>query len=124
MRILLSTVLILISCAAYAQLSRKEKKAARKDSQSSQPTTLDPSSDEGKSAPKHSRKKEKSNGPTYDSQKEFDERMNAKAKTYRRNEKMLMTPQYSNPMYFGHKRPPKKRPANKMKFCKVCGIRH
>ena len=34
-----------------------------------------------------------------------------------------MTPMAPS-MYFGHKRPPKKRPANKMKFCKECGIRH
>ncbi|MEM0941631.1 MAG: hypothetical protein AAGI25_17870 [Bacteroidota bacterium] len=26
--------------------------------------------------------------------------------------------------YFGHKRPPKKRPPGKQKFCKVCKIKH
>lgn len=26
--------------------------------------------------------------------------------------------------FFGHKRPPKKRPAGKQKFCKVCQLRH
>jgi len=123
MRILFSTLLVLIACASFAQLSRKEKRAARKD-QSSQPTTLDPASDEPTSAPKQSRRKTKSTGATYNSQKEFEERMAARGKTYRKNEKMLMTPQYANPAYFGHKRPPKKRPANKMKFCKECGIRH
>jgi len=112
-----------MACASFAQLSRKEKRAARKD-QSSQPTTLDPAGDQPTSAPKQSKKKAKSTGTTYNSQKEFEERMAAKGKTYRRNEKMLMTPQYANPAYFGHKRPPKKRPANKMKFCKECGIRH
>ena len=27
-------------------------------------------------------------------------------------------PQYTNPLYFGHKKPPKKRPNGKKKFCK------
>jgi hypothetical protein len=33
-------------------------------------------------------------------------------------------PQYTNPLYFGHKKPPKKRPNGKKKFCKECGLRH
>jgi hypothetical protein len=124
MRLFFFALMILVTCESFAQLSRKERKAARQSSQSSQPTTLDPATRQGRSAPKHVRKKEKSNGPTYNSQKEFEERMEARSKTYRKNEKYLMTPQYSNPAYFGHKRPPKRRPANKMKFCKECGIRH
>jgi hypothetical protein len=46
------------------------------------------------------------------------------ARQRRKNEKLMAKPQYSDPMYFGHKRPPKKRPPEKMKYCKVCGIRH
>ena len=38
--------------------------------------------------------------------------------------KILAKPQYSNPAYFGHKRPPKKRKLSKRKFCKVCKIVH
>ncbi|MGB0521956.1 MAG: hypothetical protein ACPGJS_03300 [Flammeovirgaceae bacterium] len=33
-------------------------------------------------------------------------------------------PQYANPMYFGHKKKPKKRKKGKRKFCKECGIVH
>lgn len=121
-------MMFLIACESFGQLSRKEKKAARQGSQGSKPTTLDPGTSGNRSADKTSvkkaRKKGKSDGPTYNSEKEFAERMDARAKTYRKNEKYLMTPQYANPTYFGHKRPPKKRPANKMKFCKECGIRH
>lgn len=124
MRILFAIAMLLIACESFAQLSRKEKKAARQSSQGTQPTTLDPGTNENRTTVKKVRKKEKSNGPTYNSEKEFADRMDARAKTYRKNEKNLMTPQYSNPAYFGHKRPPKKRPANKMKFCKECGIRH
>jgi hypothetical protein len=36
----------------------------------------------------------------------------------------MKKPQYSDPLYFGHKRPPKKRPVHKRKLCKVCGIVH
>lgn len=123
MRILLSCLFVLIACTSFAQ-SRKEKKAAKEDSQSNQPTTLDPADTEEEDAPKVSKRRDKVNKPTYNSQKEFEERMAARSKTYRKNEKNLMTPQYANPAYFGHKRPPKKRPANRMKFCKECGIRH
>lgn len=128
MRILLSTALILMTFASYAQLSRKEKKAAKKGTPVTQPTSLDPASSpalpEVKESRKETRKKTKSKGPTYNNEKEFYDRMDARAKTYRKNEKNMETPQYTNPAYFGHKRPPKKRPANKMKYCKVCGIRH
>ncbi len=33
-------------------------------------------------------------------------------------------PTYGDPMYFGHKRKPKKRPPGKRKFCKECGMVH
>lgn len=57
-------------------------------------------------------------------EEEFEQRMKANAKKYRKQEKMAEKPQYSDPMYFGHKRPPKKRPPGKKKFCKVCGMKH
>lgn len=31
---------------------------------------------------------------------------------------------YSKAPYFGHKRPPVRRPVGSMRLCKVCGIRH
>lgn len=36
----------------------------------------------------------------------------------------MKKPQYADKMYFGHKRPPKKRPVHKRKFCKECGMVH
>ena len=54
----------------------------------------------------------------------YDARMKQVAKDKKKEAKMLEKPQYSNPIYFGHKRPPKKRPAHKMKYCKVCQLRH
>jgi hypothetical protein len=121
-------ILLLVTTASFAQLSRKEKKAARKGTAVDHPTTLDPSNSETDYSSKHSKhtkgKTKKNSGATYNSLKEYDARMDARAKTYRKNEKNVSTPQYVDPMYFGHKKPPKKRPAHKMKLCKVCGIRH
>lgn len=57
-------------------------------------------------------------------QQEFEQRMKANAKKYRKMEKEMKKPQYSDPLYFGHKRKPKKRPPGKQKFCKECGMKH
>jgi hypothetical protein len=48
---------------------------------------------------------------------------------YRKKQAMKMEyemekPQYKDPLYFGHKRKPKKRPPGKQKFCKECGMKH
>lgn len=123
MRILLSILLSLVIFCSFGQSSRKQRREEAA-SQQDGPTSLEPSSQENRHLPKQSRRKSETKGPTYNGEKEFQDRVEAFAKTRRKNERMLMTPQYSDPSYFGHKRPPKKRPPNKMKFCKECGIRH
>ena len=55
---------------------------------------------------------------------EFYERIERAAKEKQRILRKLAKPQYSDPRYFGHKRIPKRRPANKMRYCGECGIRH
>jgi len=55
---------------------------------------------------------------------EFRQRMKQNAKDAKKEARMMKKPQYSDPMYFGHKRKPKKRPVGKRKFCKECGIVH
>jgi hypothetical protein len=119
MRILLSLFLILLVSASYAQ-KRKQRGSGEAEVG---PTSLDPLPTE-RHPPKEARKRAETKGPTYNAEKAYYDRMEALVKVRRKNEKMLMTPQYSDPSYFGHKRPPKKRPAHKMKFCKECGIRH
>ncbi len=57
-------------------------------------------------------------------QYEFYARIEQDAKDKQRILKKMATPQYANPSYFGHKRPPKRNPVYKMKYCKECGIRH
>lgn len=54
----------------------------------------------------------------------FRRRMKKVAKKNRKNERLALKPQYSDPLYFGHKRPPKKRKNGKKKFCKECGMTH
>jgi hypothetical protein len=119
MRIVLTILLFLSVLTSYSQARRIRKAEAQQQS----PTTLDPLPRE-QNIPKQARKRADTKGPTYNSEKQYYDRVDAFAKTRRKNEKMSMSPQYSDPSYFGHKRPPKKRPANKMKFCKECGIRH
>lgn len=63
-------------------------------------------------------------GGKVESRKEFEARMVKTVKEIRKREREMKKPQYSDPMYFGHKRPPKKHKAGKLKYCKECGIRH
>ena len=48
----------------------------------------------------------------------------ASKKRYRKMRRKMKKPQYSDPMYFGHKKKPKKRKRGKRKLCKECGIVH
>lgn len=54
----------------------------------------------------------------------FRKRMKKVYKQKAKEEKLAKKPEYSDPSYFGHKRPPKKRPPGKQKFCKVCKMKH
>jgi hypothetical protein len=55
---------------------------------------------------------------------EYEDRMQANAKKYKKIAKEAEKPQYSDPSYFGHKKKPKKRKPGKKKFCKECQIVH
>ena len=57
-------------------------------------------------------------------EKVYEDRMKQVAKDIKKSMRMLKKPQYSDKSYFGHKRPPKKRPLSRRKLCKVCGIVH
>lgn len=56
--------------------------------------------------------------------KEYEDRMKSNAKKYKKMARLMKKPQYSDPSYFGHKHKPKKRPLDKRKLCKECGIVH
>jgi hypothetical protein len=104
--------LLLIGTFAYGQANNQTA-----------PTSLKPNLPTKVYAPKTSRKK-KSKGPTYDARDKFYDRMEEVNKQRRKSEKAKLTPQYTDFQYFGHRKPPKKRPPEKMKYCKICGIRH
>jgi len=55
---------------------------------------------------------------------EYKTRMKENSKRYKKMAKEMKKPQYSDPTYFGHKNPPKKRPPGKKKFCSICEIVH
>ncbi len=55
---------------------------------------------------------------------QFYDRVQQAAKSKKRTLRKLNKPQYTNPLYFGHKNPPKKREVHKMRFCHECRIRH
>jgi hypothetical protein len=93
-----------------------------------QPSSLSPNNypTTSKSAERDKKKrlKVKTKKITYNARDNFYDRMEQVAKENRKAEKELQKPQYSDPAYFGHKRPPKRRPNGKLKYCKECGIRH
>jgi hypothetical protein len=126
MRSLFFLIVIFLACGAttFAQ-GKKDRKSKRSNKQTevNQPTSMDPSYPTMHYAPKAERRNTKF-AVTYDAEKRYYEQMERVAKARKKAEKELMKPQYSDPMYFGHKRPPKKRPPGKMKYCKECGIRH
>jgi hypothetical protein len=55
---------------------------------------------------------------------EYYVRMEKVAKERQKVIRELSKPQYSDFSYFGHRRPPKRRPFHKMRYCAECGIRH
>ncbi len=117
-------ILLVASVSSIAQVKKKKKKrkSSTRTEQVAQPTALNPLPKEDAYAPKATKKKSK--GPTFESERQFYERMAQLEKTKLKNEKEMQKPQYSDPSYFGHKRPPKRNKPGKMKFCKECGIRH
>src|SRR6187401_3746566 len=101
MRIILSIIiLLLVGSAGYAQSSKKKNKNSSEATAS--PTSVNPNSSSSSYAPRKASSK-KTVSATHDSEREYYERKEELAKTKRKNEKMMDKPQYSDPMYFGHK---------------------
>jgi hypothetical protein len=118
LRIIPVLFLAFVTVSSFAQ-SRKHKKRAQSAQEA---TSLEPSEQQAEYAPKVSRKSSK--GPTYELEEQYYQRMADLEKARKKNERLMAKPQYSDPLYFGHKHPPKKRKPSRMKFCKECGIRH
>lgn len=88
-----------------------------------QPNSVNPNYPSQSYAPKKSKVKGNKR-VTYDARENFYRRLDLVAKEKRKAEKEMMKPQYSDPSYFGHKRPPKRHKPGKIRLCKECGIRH
>jgi len=127
-------VFLLVSLATITTYGQsKKKKESPKKENSQQDNAFSPSGEESAVvAPTKKRKKGKKKKSAHEryqitmEQKvqEFEDRMEANAKAYKKQQKEMQKPQYSDPSYFGHKRKPKKRKVGKRKFCKECGIVH
>lgn len=113
---------LLASCIPVLSHAQQTTLGDRKDVTTEQPTQ------KGKSKKKTSRKTKsfvyKRPNVRHTAQYEFYARVEQAAKDRQRLMRKMDAPQFSNPLYFGHKRPPKKRPPHKMRYCKECGIRH
>jgi hypothetical protein len=109
---------LLALLAATLGFSQKKKQKQAADASS-----IEPFYPQKEYAPKVSKKKKKK-GLTRDAQDRYQDRVDQLARNRRANELRADNPKSSDPQYFGHKRLPKKRPPEKMKFCKVCQIRH
>ena len=121
--LVLSLSIFCVSADAQSRKGRKSSPEPEAPLSGGGPTSLNPNLPEkAQFGPKRSKKTNKR--ITYSLEEEYYQRMEAVAKQRQKTAKIMEKPQYSNPMYFGHKRMPKKRPAKKMRFCKECGIRH
>ncbi|MFN5557124.1 MAG: hypothetical protein ACK5QK_07885 [Chryseotalea sp.] len=119
--IILFFAMLVLVVQTQAQSKRKKKSKSKQENV----TSVDPSFPQaGQFQPKKKKVKRKDRGITYNAQDNFYQQRERVQKDIRRAELELSKPQNSNPQYFGHKRPPKKRPPGKMKFCKVCGLKH
>ena len=91
------------------------------------PTTLQPVNPVKYYGPRKEKTKKKKGKVTHEAQNEYYNRIETTWKEREKREKTLergQAPDMMKPPYFGHKKPPKIRPIEKRKYCKVCGIRH
>lgn len=128
MKVRLSFVVLFICFATLAVGQAKKKTKAEPAPSSQQPSSLSPNAQQQVQQPVTAKSKSKSKSPklevTYDPERKFYQRAKQVSKERIKAEKEMQKPQYSDPMYFGHKKPPKKRPIGKQKYCKECGMKH
>jgi len=125
MRYVLLILLLIGSVSMVHSQSEKDRKKQKQEIQvpKHSPSSRDPGSSDNLF--RGERKFSKSgNSLEAKAVQEYQQRMKQNTRKYNKIERQKDNPQYSDPMYFGHKRKPKKRPVGKRKFCKVCGIEH
>lgn len=116
-----SILFVLISANLHAQNSKEPGTNSREYRKSFNPETEESTVKSGKAQKKYKKALEDKYGRL---EKEYVQRMKKVRKQKKKEAKMAEKPQYSDPLYFGHKRKPKIRPVGKRKFCKECHIVH
>ncbi len=119
------SLLLLFSVSVNAQ--SKKNKNKKETTQQYAPSSRDAwSYDDNVASSKKNKKQGKSKSPKKqkDLIAEFNQRMKDNVKKYKKRDRQMKKPQYSDPSYFGHKHKPKKRKPGKKKFCKECGLVH
>lgn len=112
--------------AALPTFAQSSKPGAQPAQGKDFPTTLQPVNPVKYYGPRKAKKKKKSK-VTYDAQDEYYQRVEQAWREREKRERqttMSGGTDYLKPPYFGHKKPPKIRPIEKRKYCKICGIRH
>ena len=114
----------LLICTGFLQTGCSASKGvSQSKSAGASPSSMDP----GNNAAARSQRPARTGGPTLDYgqlKQDFEKRMEKVAKQKRKDARKMRKPQYSDPMYFGHKRKPKIRKPGKRKYCKECGMVH
>ena len=116
--------LLAIDGTAQSKASKKEKNKTSANSRAASSVETGSESMIFMDSKTSAAKRKAAGKTTEDLKQEYRERMVANAKKYEKMAKEMEKPQYSDPSYFGHKNPPKKRKPGKKKFCKECRIRH
>lgn len=94
-------------------------------SQAQTPDSRDPGKKRAFHAPQHAKAtKRKKQKVQHTAQYEFYKRVEMAAREKQKILKQLSKAQFSDHRHFGHKRLPKRRPTNKIRYCSECGIRH
>ena len=57
-------------------------------------------------------------------EEEYEKTVKSAVKARKKADRLAQKPQFSDPSYFGHKKPPIRRPPGKQKYCKECELRH
>jgi hypothetical protein len=123
----LALLSFIFSTAIVAEVFAQQTTEAPKSNDKKFPTTLQPVNPVRYYGPRKEKKKKKKSSVTHDAQNDYYKRVES---TWREREKREKTYERGGkadimkPPYFGHKKPPKIRPIEKRKYCKVCGIRH
>lgn len=122
MKSLLTGILAVASFGWVSAQTGQGNKPASQDF----PTTLQPVNPVKYYGPRKT-KKQKKKQVTYDARNQTFDRLEQSWKEREKREKSTRTNNGADrmkPPYFGHKKPPKIRPIEKRKYCKICGIRH